>query len=109
MTAPTFPRFAAAPKCDPALLLTDNLLLDRPTRRIVSPARRELLWAVLLAAIAWQSWHNHDLRTRVGELERIDALRTELARIVRSEEAQRLMAEDRVRAAGMPGIQGAEC
>lgn len=107
-TAPTFPRFAAAPKCDPALLLRPReLLLDRPVRRrwTVPTHFWELAaLGVLLVAVVWAgsvTWRLGELEkieAAVAELVMIQARQAELARIVGSEESRALQKADRERA-----------
>lgn len=110
MTAPTFPRFATAPKCDPAQLAQPpELLLDRPVRKTASLWRSEAFWCAILAAVVvyagWYAYRTGGIERRVAELEEIHARQAELARIVGNEEAIELMGADRERAAVVRAIE----
>lgn len=106
MDAPTFSRFHATPKCNPALLMeAPELLLDRPASRrwsIPEPTRETLLLACVLAVTVVIGWHSYQLRqieAQIAQLVAIQATQAELKRIVGSEEAQALQAADQARAA----------
>lgn len=115
METPTFPRFAAAPKCDPAQLVQPHeLLLDRPVRRrwaIPEPTREALLFAFVLAVTVYAGWKSYQIGTdlrqidgKVGELLAAQA-QAELDRIVGNEESLELMDTDRASEAVVRAIE----